>query len=59
MRIAERSQFGSADFQARDHDLKIMLGYVVFMVALLIAIYAAANLPGTAPGDLASMLVFP
>jgi hypothetical protein len=57
MRVAENIRSDSSDFE--DHDVKIMLGYVVLAITLLIAIYAASMSSGTAPGDFASMPVFP
>jgi hypothetical protein len=59
MRVAESSRSDNTDFEVKDHDAKIMLGYAVFAIALLIAIYAASASPGTAPGEFASMSAFP
>jgi len=59
MTVAESNRSGSAEFRVKDHDVKIILGYVVFTIALLIAIYAASTSPGTAPGDFVSISVFP
>ena len=44
---------------ARDHDVSIMLGYIVFSFVFMLALYAAAMGPGTSPADIASMTVLP
>jgi hypothetical protein len=59
MTVAENNRSDSAGSEIRNYDVKIMLGYVVLAVALLIAIYAAAMSSGIAPGDFASMSAFP
>jgi hypothetical protein len=56
MEIAEQSRVKSA---VRDHDATILLGYLMFAVVLLIAIYFGSISSGIAPGDFASMTVFP
>jgi len=42
-----------------NRDVAILIGYAAFAIVLLIAIYLAAMSCGTAPGDLATMTVFP
>jgi hypothetical protein len=59
MSIAANEQPDRTNFKVGDHDVKIMSGYVVLAIVLLIAIYAASASPGTDPGELASMSVFP
>jgi hypothetical protein len=44
---------------ARDHDVSIMLGYIVFSIAFMLVLYAAAMGPGTSPADIASLTVLP
>jgi hypothetical protein len=59
MRIAEIGRPNHTDFDVRNHDVKIMLGYVVFAVALLIGIYTASMSPPFTPDEFASMSFFP
>jgi len=44
---------------ARDHDMAIMLGYVLCSILFMLALYAAATGPGTSPADIVSMTVLP
>jgi hypothetical protein len=57
MAIAEQNQFVAE--KVRNHDASIMLGYLMLSVIFLVALYSASMVPGTAPGDFASMVVFP
>lgn len=59
MRIVEIGRRNHTDFDVRDHDVKIILGCVVFAVALLIGIYAASMSPAFTPDEYASMSFFP
>jgi len=44
---------------ASSRDISIILGYSVFALVMLIAIYLAGSGSGTAPADFADMTVFP
>jgi hypothetical protein len=57
MAIAEQNQFVAE--KVRNHDASIMLGYLMLSVIFLVALYSASMVPGTAPGDFASMVAFP
>jgi hypothetical protein len=59
MEIAQRSRFTTARPEARGHDTTILFGYSILAIVFLIAMYFASMSPGTAPGDLAMMSVFP
>ena len=59
MEIVQRTRFKTAQREAGSHDVAIVLGYVAFAVVLMIAIYFGSLSSGTAPGDLATMTVFP
>ena len=59
MEIAQQTRFETTQREVRSHDLTILLGYAVFAILLLIGIYWGAMASGVAPGDLASMTVFP
>ncbi len=59
MEIAQTTKFKTAQSEVRSHDMTIMLGYAVFAIVLLIAIYLASLSAGTASADLATMTVFP
>jgi hypothetical protein len=56
MEMAE--QF-TAQREVKNHDAMISVGYAIFAIVLLIAIYFGSMSSGTAPGDFASMTVFP
>jgi hypothetical protein len=58
MAIAKHAQFDAIQHTARSHDAVIMLGYSIFSIMFLIAVYLD-SLSGTASGDFASMTVFP
>jgi hypothetical protein len=57
--VAENIRSGNSELKVRDYDARIMLGYVIFSIAFLVIIYAASMSAGTAPGEFASMSVFP
>ena len=57
MAIVDHDRIARSD--ARDHDASIIVGYLIASIIFLLALYWAALSPGTAPGDLASMNVFP
>jgi hypothetical protein len=59
MGIAGQTRFDIAQRQVKNHDAMIFLGYSIFAIALVIAIYFGSISSGTAPGDFASMIVFP
>jgi hypothetical protein len=59
MEIAQHSKFETAQGEVRSHDMTILLGYAAFAIVLLIAIYLGSMSSGTAPGDFATMIVFP
>jgi hypothetical protein len=57
MAIAEQNHFVAG--KVRNHDTSIMLGCLIVSVILLVALYSASMVPGTFPGDCASMVAFP
>jgi|HubBroStandDraft_6_1064221.scaffolds.fasta_scaffold1800432_2 hypothetical protein len=59
MRVVEISRSDHTDLEVKNHDVKIMLGCVVFAVALLIGIYAASMSPAFTPDEFASVSFFP
>ena len=59
MQIAQRTKFEIAEHEVRSHDVKIILGYAALAIVLLIAMYFGSISSGTAPGDFATMTVFP
>jgi hypothetical protein len=59
MEIAEQTRFEITQRQVKNHDAMILLGYSISAIVLLIAIYFGSMSSGTAPSDLASMIVFP
>jgi len=59
MEIAEQRRFETVKDVVRNHDATIILGYSIFSIAFLIAIYFDSMSPGALPGDLSSMIVFP
>jgi hypothetical protein len=56
---AENIRSGNSELKVRDYDTRIMLCYAIFSIAFLVIIYAASMSAGTAPGEFASMSVFP
>jgi hypothetical protein len=59
MEIVQPTKFATIQREVRSHDLTIILGYSAFAIVLLIAIYLGSLSSGTAPGDFATMTVFP
>jgi hypothetical protein len=64
MSIAERTDFdatelGATKREVKNHDTTILLGYSIFAIVLLIAIYFDSMSSGTPAGDFVSMTVFP
>jgi hypothetical protein len=59
MEIAQRTKFETAQRKVRSYDAAILLGYAAFGIVLLAGIYWGSVSSGIAPGDLASMTVFP
>ncbi|WP_156164791.1 hypothetical protein [Bradyrhizobium sp. LTSP885] len=57
MAMTDRTQIARSD--APDHDALIVVGYLIVSMILMLALYWAAMSPGTASGDIASMIVFP
>ncbi len=59
MAVVEQTRFETIQREIRNHHATISFGYSIFAIALLIGIYWGSLSSGTAPGDLASMTVFP
>jgi hypothetical protein len=59
MEIAGRSRFEATQREVRSYDATIMVAYALVTITLLVAIYLDSMSSGTAPGDFASMVVFP
>jgi hypothetical protein len=59
MEIVQRARLKTAQGELRSHDMTILVGYVAFAIVLVLAIYFDALSSGTAPGDFATMTVFP
>ena len=59
MEIAQQTRFEAAQREVISYDFTILLGYVAFAVLLLIGSYWGSMSSGTAPGDFATMVVFP
>jgi hypothetical protein len=59
MGIAQQTRFETTQREVRNHDAMILAGYSVFAILLIIGLYLGSMSPGTAPGDFASMIVFP
>lgn len=58
MEIVEQSRFETTR-DVRSYDAAILLGYAVFAILLLIAMYLDSMSSGTATAAFASMTVFP
>lgn len=56
MEVAE--QF-IAQREVKNYDVTIILGYSIFAIVFLIAVYFDSISPGAALGDFASMTIFP
>ena len=59
MDIAQKTRFEATRHQVRSHDLTVLLTYAGFAILLLVGIYFGSMSSGTAPGDFATMTVFP
>jgi hypothetical protein len=59
MEIVQRARFKTALREARSPHVTIVLGYVALAIVLILAIYFDALSSGTAPGEFATMTVFP
>jgi hypothetical protein len=59
MELAHKVRLTAPKGDARSYDFTILLGYSVFAVVLMAAIYFAASGPGTSAVDLATMGAFP
>jgi hypothetical protein len=57
--ISDEIRLDKSKLKSSDYDGLIMLSYVIFAITFLFLIYAAATWSGAAPGDFASMAVFP
>jgi hypothetical protein len=59
VRVAENTRRNNSELEVKDYDTLITLSYAIFSIVFLVIIYAASMSAGTAPGELASMTVFP
>lgn len=59
MEIAQKTRLETARRKISDLDVTILLGYSISAIMLLIGIYLGSMSAGTAPGDFATMTVFP
>jgi hypothetical protein len=59
MALAQQVRLTATKSDERSHDTAILLGYSIFAIVALIAIYLAAGGPGTEVADFANMTVFP
>jgi hypothetical protein len=59
MEIAGQSRFEATQREVRSFDAPIMAAYALLTIMLLVAICLDSMSSGTAPGDFASMVVFP
>jgi hypothetical protein len=59
MEIAQQGRLETAQRGVKEHDVTILLGYLFLAIVLLLGIYLGSMSSGTAPGDFASMTVFP
>jgi hypothetical protein len=61
MEIAQQiiTQRQATDVDAKNHDMSILLGYSIFAILFLIAVYLDSMPPGTGLADFASTIVFP
>jgi hypothetical protein len=59
MTILQQTRFQSAPGHLKSYDNTILIGCATFVIVLLVAFYLASLSSGTAPGDFASMTVFP
>jgi hypothetical protein len=61
MEIAEQftAQRQIKNSDVKNYDVAILLGYSIFAIVFLIVVYFDSMSSGTAPGDFASMTLFP
>jgi hypothetical protein len=61
MEVAEQftAQRQIKNREVKNYDMSILLGYSIFAIVFLIAVYFDSLSPGTALGDFASTTVFP
>jgi hypothetical protein len=59
MALAQQVRLTATKSDERSHDTAILLGYSIFVIVALIAIYLASGGPGTEVADFANMTVFP
>ncbi len=58
MALAQQVRLSAAKSGERGHDMAILLGYSIFAIVMMLAIYLAGG-PGTEAADFANMTVFP
>ena len=59
MSLAQQVRLNASRSNERSHDMVLLLGYSIFAIVALIAIYLASGGPGTEAADFANMTVFP
>jgi hypothetical protein len=59
MEIAEQSGLETTERELRSRDMTILFVYSLLALILMIGIFLDSMSSGTAPGDFASMIVFP
>jgi hypothetical protein len=59
MALAQQIRLPAAKSSERSHDVAILLGYSIFAIAMVIAIYLASGGPGMDAAAFANMTVFP
>ena len=59
MALAQQVRLTAAKGSERRHDMTILLGYSVFAIMMVIAIYLASSGPGMEFADFATMSTFP
>jgi len=59
MEIVQSTKLSPAQREVKSHDGTIMLSYLALAIVFMIAIYLGSLSSGTAPGDFATMTVFP
>jgi hypothetical protein len=58
LQMALAQQIASAKVGVRSRDMTIILGYSIFALGMLLAIYLAGSPPGTEAADFANMVAF-
>jgi predicted cobalt transporter CbtA len=59
MELAQQVRLASTKSDVRSYDHWIIIGYAVFALVLMAALYLAGGEPGTSAADLANLTVFP